>query len=200
MRPDKIPPGTAPIDVLAESSPSNVSKTPPVAWTTKHERARIVGLTLGHDERVHDHRLQDATDQRRNGRAGSRNRPLTPKHNDAKSHRSSKSPSFAVELASLRRGVYREIRIPIPTIAVLGTSTQRPEHAFIAEAIQREGFTPLLIAVGSLNSPTITPLFPPILSRRRRMRRTIASARRHDRGDSVPSWAGPPGSSSPSLR
>jgi type 1 glutamine amidotransferase len=54
--PDKIPPGTAPIDVLAESSPSQRFQKPhPVAWTTKHERARIVGLTLGHDERVHDH-------------------------------------------------------------------------------------------------------------------------------------------------
>jgi putative membrane-bound dehydrogenase-like protein len=54
--PDRIPPGTAPIEVLAESSPSQrFQKSHPVAWTTKHERARIVGLTLGHDERVHDH-------------------------------------------------------------------------------------------------------------------------------------------------
>jgi putative membrane-bound dehydrogenase-like protein len=54
--PEKIPPGTAPIEVLAESSPSQRFQKPhPVAWTTKHERARIVGLTLGHDERVHDH-------------------------------------------------------------------------------------------------------------------------------------------------
>ncbi len=54
--PDKIPPGTAPIEVLAESSPSQrFNKPHPVIWTTKHERARIVGFTLGHDERVHDH-------------------------------------------------------------------------------------------------------------------------------------------------
>ncbi len=54
--PEKIPAGTSPIDVVAESSPSVRFKAPhPVAWTTKHERARIVGLTLGHDERVHDH-------------------------------------------------------------------------------------------------------------------------------------------------
>jgi type 1 glutamine amidotransferase len=54
--PDKIPPGTAPIEVLAESSPSQrFGKPHPVVWTTKHERARIVGFTLGHDERVHDH-------------------------------------------------------------------------------------------------------------------------------------------------
>jgi putative membrane-bound dehydrogenase-like protein len=53
--PEKIPPGTAPIDVLAESSPSVRFKKPhPVAWITKHEKSRIVGLTLGHDERVHD--------------------------------------------------------------------------------------------------------------------------------------------------
>jgi uncharacterized protein len=53
--PDKIPPGTAPIEVLAETSPSIKFKQPhPVIWTTKHERARIVGFTLGHDERVHD--------------------------------------------------------------------------------------------------------------------------------------------------
>ena len=53
--PEKIPAGTAPIDVLAESSPSVRFKKPhPVAWITKHDRARIVGLTLGHDQRVHD--------------------------------------------------------------------------------------------------------------------------------------------------
>ncbi len=54
--PEKIPPGTAPIEVLAESSPSiKFQKPHPVVWITQHERARIVGFTLGHDERVHDH-------------------------------------------------------------------------------------------------------------------------------------------------
>lgn len=54
--PEKIPPGTAPIEVLAESSPSiRFQKPHPVVWITQHERARIVGFTLGHDERVHDH-------------------------------------------------------------------------------------------------------------------------------------------------
>jgi putative heme-binding domain-containing protein len=54
--PEKIPPGTAPIEVLAETSPSVRFKKPhPAVWTTKHERARVVGITLGHDERVHDH-------------------------------------------------------------------------------------------------------------------------------------------------
>ncbi len=54
--PEKIPAGTAPIEVLAETSPSIKFKAPhPVVWITKHEKARIVGFTLGHDERVHDH-------------------------------------------------------------------------------------------------------------------------------------------------
>jgi type 1 glutamine amidotransferase len=53
--PEKIPPGTSPIDVLAETSPSVKFKKPhPVVWTTKHPTARIVGLTIGHDGRVHD--------------------------------------------------------------------------------------------------------------------------------------------------
>jgi len=53
---EKIPPGTAAIEVLAETSPSvKFSKPHPAVWITKHERARIVGITLGHDERVHDH-------------------------------------------------------------------------------------------------------------------------------------------------
>ena len=44
------------IEVLAESSPSlKFSKPHPVAWVTRHEQARVVGLTLGHDERTHDH-------------------------------------------------------------------------------------------------------------------------------------------------
>jgi putative membrane-bound dehydrogenase-like protein len=54
--PEKIPPGTSPIEVLAESSPSlKFQKPHPVVWITQHEKARIVGFTLGHDERVHDH-------------------------------------------------------------------------------------------------------------------------------------------------
>jgi putative heme-binding domain-containing protein len=54
--PDKIPADTSPIVVLAETSPSVKFKRPhPVAWITRHEQARIVGFTLGHDERVHDH-------------------------------------------------------------------------------------------------------------------------------------------------
>jgi type 1 glutamine amidotransferase len=54
--PEKIPPGTAAIDVLAETSPSvKFGKPHPAVWITKHDKARIVGITLGHDQRVHDH-------------------------------------------------------------------------------------------------------------------------------------------------
>ena len=53
---DKIPPGTASIEVLAETSPSVRFKQPhPSVWITSHPTARIVGIALGHDERVHDH-------------------------------------------------------------------------------------------------------------------------------------------------
>ena len=52
---DKIPTGTSPIEVLAETSPSVRFKQPhPAVWITSHPTARIVGITLGHDERVHD--------------------------------------------------------------------------------------------------------------------------------------------------
>jgi putative membrane-bound dehydrogenase-like protein len=54
--PEKIPAGAAAIDVIAETSPSVRFKKPhPAVWTTKHPTARIVGITLGHDERTHDH-------------------------------------------------------------------------------------------------------------------------------------------------
>jgi type 1 glutamine amidotransferase len=54
--PDKIPAGTASIEVLAETSPSvRFMKPHPAVWITTHPAARIVGITLGHDERVHDH-------------------------------------------------------------------------------------------------------------------------------------------------
>jgi type 1 glutamine amidotransferase len=53
--PEKIPPGTSLINVLAETSPSVKFKAAhPVVWTTQHPTARIVGLTIGHDGRVHD--------------------------------------------------------------------------------------------------------------------------------------------------
>jgi type 1 glutamine amidotransferase len=52
---DKVPPGTAPIEVLAQTSPSVRYKQPhPSVWITQHAKARIVGIALGHDQRVHD--------------------------------------------------------------------------------------------------------------------------------------------------
>jgi putative heme-binding domain-containing protein len=53
--PDKIPAGTAPIEVLAQTSPSKKFQKPhPSVWVTQHDKAKIVGIALGHDERVHD--------------------------------------------------------------------------------------------------------------------------------------------------
>ena len=52
---DKIPEGTAKIDVLAQTSPSKKYKIGhPSVWITEHPKAKIVGIALGHDERVHD--------------------------------------------------------------------------------------------------------------------------------------------------
>ena len=52
---EKVPQGTSPIEVLAETSPSvKFMKPHPAVWTTSHPTARIVGITLGHDQRVHD--------------------------------------------------------------------------------------------------------------------------------------------------
>ena len=49
----------------------------------------------------------------------------------------------------------------MPTIAVLGTlDSKGPEHAFIADLLRAAGHTPLLIDVGSLDSPTTTPDIP----------------------------------------
>jgi type 1 glutamine amidotransferase len=53
--PAQLPAGTASIDVLAETSPSaKYMKAHPAVWITQHPKARIVAITLGHDERVHD--------------------------------------------------------------------------------------------------------------------------------------------------
>ncbi len=46
----------------------------------------------------------------------------------------------------------------MPTIAVLGTfDTKGAEHAFVADALRRQGFSTLLIDVGSLGTPALTP-------------------------------------------
>ncbi|WP_395733010.1 PVC-type heme-binding CxxCH protein [Prosthecobacter sp.] len=53
--PEKIPAGTAKITVLAETSPSDKYKAGhPSVWITEHPKARVVGIALGHDARVHD--------------------------------------------------------------------------------------------------------------------------------------------------
>ena len=53
--PDKTPEGTAKITVLAETSPSDrYQAAHPSVWITQHPQARIVGIALGHDARVHD--------------------------------------------------------------------------------------------------------------------------------------------------
>jgi len=53
--PHTNPPDTSPIEVLAETSPSQKYGRPhPSVWITQHEKARIVGIALGHDARVHE--------------------------------------------------------------------------------------------------------------------------------------------------
>ncbi len=53
--PEKVPAGTSAIEVLAETSPSVRYKKPhPSVWIASHPTAKIVGIALGHDERVHD--------------------------------------------------------------------------------------------------------------------------------------------------
>lgn len=49
------PEGTAAIEVLAETSNSDKYQKPhPSVWITKHPKAKIVGIALGHDARTHD--------------------------------------------------------------------------------------------------------------------------------------------------
>ena len=43
------------VKVLAETSNSDKYQKPhPSVWITKHPKARVVGIALGHDARVHD--------------------------------------------------------------------------------------------------------------------------------------------------
>ncbi len=68
------------------------------------------------------------------------------------------------------------------TIAILGTlDTKGPEHAYVADALRRAGFATLLIDVGTLNAPTITPDIP---------RNEVLAALR--RGTGVPPVDSPP--------
>lgn len=56
MNKDGAPDGASKIRVLAETSVSSKSGARhPAVWITQHPKARIVGYTLGHDERAHDH-------------------------------------------------------------------------------------------------------------------------------------------------
>jgi putative membrane-bound dehydrogenase-like protein len=55
MNAEAVPEGTAPIEVLAETSPSDKYKKPhPAVWVTQNDKARIVGITIGHDGRTHE--------------------------------------------------------------------------------------------------------------------------------------------------
>jgi type 1 glutamine amidotransferase len=47
-------PAGTPIEVLVEATSPNTGKTFPQVFVVKHPKAKIVGLTLGHDERAHD--------------------------------------------------------------------------------------------------------------------------------------------------
>lgn len=47
-------PAGNPSEVLAESVSPKTGKTFPQVWVVKHPKARIIGITLGHDARAHD--------------------------------------------------------------------------------------------------------------------------------------------------
>jgi type 1 glutamine amidotransferase len=47
-------PAATPIEVLAEANSPLTGKTFPQVFIVKHPKARIVGITLGHDARAHD--------------------------------------------------------------------------------------------------------------------------------------------------
>jgi type 1 glutamine amidotransferase len=47
-------PAATPIEVLATATSPKTGKTFPQVFVVKHPKARIVGLTLGHDNRAHD--------------------------------------------------------------------------------------------------------------------------------------------------
>jgi putative membrane-bound dehydrogenase-like protein len=56
MNAEGTPDGTAAITVLAETSPSQKYDRPhPSVWVTENDKARLVGIALGHDDDVHGH-------------------------------------------------------------------------------------------------------------------------------------------------
>ena len=50
-----VDPQATPIEVLATGKNLMTGKTYPLVWVTKHPKARIVNITLGHDGQSHDH-------------------------------------------------------------------------------------------------------------------------------------------------
>ncbi|MBM3846753.1 MAG: UPF0261 family protein [Verrucomicrobia bacterium] len=72
------------------------------------------------------------------------------------------------------------------TIAVLGTfDTKGVEHGFVADLIRQRGHSPLLIDVGSLDAPTLTPDITREESARASGADWAALQRKKDRGESV---------------
>jgi len=52
---ENVPEGTTPIEVLAETSPSQKYRRPhPSVWLAQHPQAKVVNIALGHDARVHE--------------------------------------------------------------------------------------------------------------------------------------------------
>ncbi|MBI1841921.1 MAG: ThuA domain-containing protein, partial [Verrucomicrobia bacterium] len=51
----EVDPEATPIEVLATGKNLTTGKSYPLVWVTKHPRARIVNITLGHDGDSHDH-------------------------------------------------------------------------------------------------------------------------------------------------
>ena len=47
-------PNGTPIEVLVTATSPKTGKTFPQVFVVKHPKARIVGITLGHDARAHD--------------------------------------------------------------------------------------------------------------------------------------------------
>ena len=94
------------------------------------------------------------------------------------------TPSTSSTESSTTPAAARDTRAP--TIAVLGTfDTKGAEHAFLADAIRAQGFTPLLINAGCLGEPTIRAdiAFEELAGAADPQWRDIVA--RHDRGECV---------------
>ncbi|MBX3732723.1 MAG: Tm-1-like ATP-binding domain-containing protein [Verrucomicrobiae bacterium] len=72
------------------------------------------------------------------------------------------------------------------TIAVLGTfDTKGAEHAYVADLIRQRGHTPLLVDVGTLEAPTVTPEIGREVVAAAAGADAAALAARRDRGEAV---------------